>query len=132
MSTAWASPSRWYSPSAKQGDIHSALASGGEQWPKSEAESSVAGLVPIFRSSPDSVARFHEMMRLASENALLERRFSEHKHFASQRETELESTLAQLQEELECERQAREELSSRELKLHEVVAASAVGSALLR
>ena len=31
MATAWASPSHWYSPSTKQGDIGSPPASGGEQ-----------------------------------------------------------------------------------------------------
>ena len=167
MATAWANPSHWYSPSTKQGDLGSPPASGGEQWPESPVESSDE-LVPIHCTSPDSAARFQEMVRLASEKALLERRFSEHQRSAEiaranamERETalkemaneaatavntaivlerqratdatrELEISLAQVQEELKRERHAREALSSRELKLHEAVAASAAESALLR
>ena len=76
---------------------------------------------------------------MASEKALLERRFSEQIRYeenaranALERETALEASLAQVQKELDHERHVREELSSRELKLREAIAASAVESALLR
>ena len=78
-------------------------------------------------------------MRLASEKALLARRFSEHQRHeenaragALERETALETSLAQVQEELDRERRAREELSSRELKLQDAIVASAVEGAVLR
>ena len=175
MATAWASPSRWYLPSTKQGDIGSPLASGDEPWRESSSPVSDSGngeLVPIHCSSPDSAARFQEMMRLASEKALLEKRFSEHTRSAElaranalERETALvekanedaaavNTAMAQVQQELERERHAREELSRRalmlkeavttseltlketiaasELKLKETIAASAAEKALLR
>jgi len=162
-------------PSTKQGDIGSPLASGDEPWRESSSPVSDSGngeLVPIHCSSPDSAARFQEMMRLASEKALLEKRFSEHTRSAElaranalERETALvekanedaaavNTAMAQVQQELERERHAREELSRRalmlkeavttseltlketiaasELKLKETIAASAAEKALLR
>ena len=93
--------------------------------------------MPIHHSSPDAVARFDEMLRLASESALVERRFNDYKLSAEiaranalERETELEVSLAQMAEE-----KAVEELVVRaeyELKLHEMAAASKMACTLLR
>jgi hypothetical protein len=123
-----------YSPSAKQGDIGSPFACG-DDWSvlrsaESTAESSGGGLVPIHHPSPHAEARFSEMMRLASENALLERRLNEHTHSAemarvnaAERETELEVKLEASLADMRAEH---------ERELHKAAAASVVESAILR